>query len=245
MIRSRFELKALSFCALVLGLMALGAGGAQAEPGATWRVNGAAIPGGADLLPQLTNKEIENKIGSLLFVTNGGTHVLILCAELHFSITFGGNGAILLERFTLLGCHISLNEKLATNCQAHSPGKPNGVILSERFKGLITLDVGNDLVKLTPENSKGETSKLLAVIELGELCAIGEEINVETTALGEGLWIRDVGGNAGFLAETTTHLFQEGLSKLLALGQPAKLIGSGVAELGGIHAGLKWSGVPA
>lgn len=241
--QSKTGLRALGLCALVLGLIAFGVSNAQAETGAKWRVNGADV---GSLAPSLVITELENKTGSLLFVTKGGTHVLILCTDLDWDVLVQivGGGVVILGRVVLPGCRILLNEKVASNCQVHSPSKPNGEILSERINGSINLDVGNDLVKFTPENAAGATSKLLAVIELGELCAIGESINIETTELGEGLWVKDIGGNTGFLTESTTHLVVEGLSKLLALGQPAKLIGSAVVALGGAHSGLKWSGVP-
>jgi hypothetical protein len=243
MIRSRLGLKALVLSGLVLGMMAFATSGAQAEELAKWRVSGADV--GA-LAPQLVIKEIENKSASLAFTTKGGTGVLILCTTAAFSEggKLLGKGTISLGDITFNGCVVLLNEAPAANCKPHSPGKPVGEILTGKGKGLIMLDVGNDLVKITPETAAGAATKLFVTIELGELCAIGESVNVEATELGEGLWIKDIGGNAGFLAETTTHLIVEGLNKLLALGQPAKIIGSAIVELGGPHAGLKWSGVP-
>jgi hypothetical protein len=259
MIRSRLGLKALGLCALVLGLMAFASSAAQAEPGATWRLNAANVPNASDLLPVLEIVEIENKTASLSFTTKGGTGVLILCPFAKFEE--GGvllaQGAISLMKVVFTGCLVLLNEKAASGCKPHSPGKPSGEILTEYAKGLILLDkvtlVGGevhtyDLVMLTPEklNAKKEfeTSKLFAVIELGEECSIGESVNVETTELGESLWIKDCKGNTGFLNESTTHLIEESLNKLLALGQPAKILGSAIIGLEGAHKAMTWSGRP-
>jgi hypothetical protein len=256
MIRSRLGLKALVLSGLVLGLMAFSSS-AQAETGANWFVNGSAIS--STLLPQLEISEIENNSASLAFTTKGGTGVLILCGVAKFDE--GGqltsNGGISLGMILFTGCKVLLNEVAAPKCEAHSPGKAAGSILSEKGEGLIVLDkeviegkeVISNLVKITPKVLNAEkkvvSSKLFAVIELGASCAIGESVNVEATALGEGLWIKDCKGSTSFTTEAVTHLVEEGLNKLLALGQPAKIIGSANVVLSGAaHKGLKWSGKP-
>lgn len=251
MIRSGLGFKALMLSAFVLGLMALTTSAAQAELLAKWRVNGADV--GA-LAPQLEIKEIENKTASLAFTTKGGTSVLILCTATKFDE--GGKliaqGGISLGRVLSTGCVVLLNHVSAPNCKPKTTGKAVGELLTLKFKSLIVLDkLANgdltELVKVTPEDALGNVSRVFVHIELGDLCAIGEEILVETSSLGEGLWIKDIGGNAGFLTESVTHLAVEAdapLHKLLALGQPASIVGSAVVELCCGHAGLKWSGVP-
>ncbi len=130
------------------------------------------------------------------------------------------------------------------NCEAHSPGQPNGTILTEKVKGLMVLDttsgITNHLVKITPDEGL-----LFVLIELGPKCAIGECIKVEAKAAGEGFWFKDQLGNAGFLTEAASHLFRESLEGLKTLGVPAKIVGSAVVDLGGVHLGLTWSGKPA
>ncbi len=248
MIRSSLGLEALVLSGLVLCTMAFSATAAHAEKEAKWFVNGTAV--NDTLLPKL-GLALENNTASLSFTTKGGTGVLILCTAAEFDE--GGElaleGTLTLGRILFKGCVVLLNEVAAPKCTPHSPGKPTGEILSERGKGLIVLDkeaaATTDLVKITPENVKGETTKLFAVIELGETCAIGESVNVESTVLGEGLWIRDGGGNPGFTTEAVTHLIAEGLNKLLALGQPAKIIGSANVTLKSVgHVELPWSGKP-
>ncbi len=244
MIRSRLALEAVGLCVLVLGLMGFAAS-AQAETGAKWRVGGVDV---GSLEPKLAVSSFDSKTLGLLYVTKSGVDVLIKCETL--GISEGGaliaNGGISLGRVSFGLCSVFLNGVAATKCEAHSPGRPNGSILSERGKGLIVLDKEaestSELVKLTPENEKGETSKLLAVVEFGEFCSVGETIKVEAKELGEGLWL---GGGTGFATEGTSHLILEGLSNMRVLGQTANFVGSVFLELNGVHKGLKWSGVPA
>jgi hypothetical protein len=226
--------KGLGLCALVLGLMAFGGGVAQAETGAKWQVKGADV---GSLSPQLVIREFENETAILSFKTVGGTEVEILCkkAEIDEGGKLIANGGISLGRILFKGCVTLLNKVLSTKCKPKTAGKALGEILTEKFTGLIVLDVGNDLVKLTPD-----VGTKFAEIELGETCAPAESLPVT----GE-LFLKDCKGNASFTAEAATHLVEEGLSKLIALGQPAKLIGSAILEFGGVHAGLLWSGKPA
>jgi hypothetical protein len=234
MIRSRLGLKALVLSGLVLGMMAFATSAAQAEVGAKWQVKGADV---GSLAPQLVIEKLENETASLFFKTAGGVEVEILCKAASFDE--GGkliaNGTISLGRILFTSCVTLLNKVLSTKCKPKTAGKALGEILSEKATGLIVLDVGNNLVKLTPD-----VGTKFAEIELGETCAIGEAVPVT----GE-LFIKDCKGNASFIAEEKTHLIEEGLTKLLALGQPAKLIGSAVLALGGVHVGALWSGKPA
>ncbi len=242
MIRSRLGLKLLALGGLVLGLMAFAAS-AHAEIGAKWRVNGSDV---GSLEPKLLIKELENKSASLAFTTKGGTKVLILCTAAEFDEggKLIGNGTISLGKVKFTGCKVLLNEVAAANCEAHSPGQPNGTILSEKSEGLIVLDtttgVTNDLVKIKPDSGL-----VFAVIELGAKCSVAESVNVEVKAVGEGLWIRDCKGNTSFLTEAASHLIEEALEGLKALGVAAKIIGSAIVELEGGHNGFKWSGFPA
>jgi hypothetical protein len=254
MVRSRLGLKVLGLCALALGLMAFVANAAQAETAARWKVAGKEVTGTESFPTEI--KELEGKTASLLFTTKSGTKVTILCTEAKFDE--GGalikEGGLSLGRILFKGCVTLLNGALSPPCKPKGGGAPSGEILSERGKGLITLDKikltvegkevidTEDYVKITPENAKGEATKLFSKIELGAECAIGEFVNVESTSLGEGLWIKDCKGNGdpkkeppvpGFTTEATTHLIEESLHQLLALGQPATIDGSAIVQLTG------------
>jgi len=239
MTRPGFSIRILGLCAFVLALLVLMNNVVEAETGATWKVNGASV--GA-LEPQLEISEIESESGGLSFKTAGGKEVEIACTAA--KISEGGrltsNGSISAGRVLFTGCTTAVNGAVSASCKPRSSGKSLGEIQSEKAMGLIVLDAGNDLVKITPV-----VGKRLATIELGLECVIGETVNVEVSEAGEGFWIKDGNGNTGFLTESTMHLIVEGLSKLIALGQPAKISGSAIVQLAGAHSGLVWSGKPA
>lgn len=267
MTRSKLGLRTLALSGLVLCTTAFNATAAHAEKEANWRVNGTNVS--STLLPQLEISEIENKTASLSWTTKGGTGVLLLCTAAKF--TEGGklsaNGGITLGRINFIGCSVLLNEVAAPKCHPHSftKGELSGELLSEKFSGLTILDKEekliiinkegkeevifdriSDLVKFTPDEGK-----ILMVFLLGETCAIGETVSIEAqkneeTEEIEGLWLKDHGGNSGLTTEAVTHLVEEGLRKILALGQPASIIGSAnLALTGEVHKGLKWSGKPS
>jgi len=261
MVRSRLGLKALGLCALVLGLMAFASSAAQAEPGSTWSVlNTEAtpklflIPGANDLLPQV-NIALENNTAELLFTTAGGTKVAILCTSANFDE--GGRlqatGGISLGRILFKGCLTKLNGVTSGACKPSGggTGAASGEILTEKGKGLITLDKLpngelDEYVRIIPENSKGETTKLFSKIELGPECSIGESVPVEAETLGDGLWIKDCGPepNKSALEYKVIHLIEQALREttLLALGRPATIDGSANAFLVGEHLNFKWRG---
>jgi hypothetical protein len=252
MVRSRLGLKVLGLCALALGLMAFASSAAQAEVGAHWNIikaNGELlkIELGSTLLPKLEIKEIESNTAELLFTTKGGTKVAILCTAAHFDEAGGGlliaHGGLSLGRILFLGCITKLNGTLSSACKPKTTGKALGEILTEKGTGLIVLNGTEENVKITPDSGK-----LFAKLEMGLECSIGEIVNVETKEAGQGLWIKDCGGNASFLEEKVEHLIEEsGTKGLIALGQPATIDGSAWVRLdvGTEHKGLKWGGTPA
>lgn len=248
MTRSRFVLEGLVLSGLLIGLAMFVGGTAHAETGAKWLVNGKDV---GDLLPGLTVKEIENKTGVISWSTKGGTKVQFLCTSTNFDTggVLAANGGSTAGNVAFSGCVTLLNGVISSACKPSSPGKPLGEILSLLGKGLIVLDKLasgelTELIRVVPINAAGEVVQLFGKLQLGEECSIGEQVNVETTALGEGVWAKDVNGNTGFLTEQVTHLIVEALKKLRVLGQPAEVLGSTIVELAGAHAGMKWSGVP-
>jgi hypothetical protein len=260
MVRSRLGLKALGLCALLLGLMAFASSAAQAETNAHWNIITAAktlvqVNGTNKLFAQLEIKELEGSSAELLFTTKSGTKVSILCTSAKFDE--GGllqaSGGISLGRILFKGCLTKLNGVASGACKPSGGGtaEGSGEILTERGKGLIVLDevvagVKEDYVKITPENEKGETTKLFSQIKLGKECSIGESVPVEAKTLGEGIWIKDCGPNpnASFEEEKLEHLIEESLHQLIALGQPATIDGSALVKLAGAHLNLEWGGTP-
>jgi hypothetical protein len=226
------RLKAMGLCLMMaLGLLAF-AGSAQATVGSKWMVNGADITTNV-LLPQVQITEIENKTASLLFTTGGGTKVEILCtnAEL-INVKLKAEGSLTEGSVKFSGCLTKLNGSTSGPCKPFT-GAESGVVKTEKGLGLIILHEGAGLTLIKPE-----TGTLLATIELGEECSIGESVPVA----GE-LVLKD----AAFTTEAAEHLIAEGpLTSLTALGQPATIDGSAWVKLVGTgHEGLKWSGLPA
>lgn len=232
MIRSRLGLKVLGLCALALGLMAFVASAAQAELTAHWNVAGSPVTGANSF--QLEIREIENSTATLLFTTKGGTKVGILCQKAKFDE--GGKlikeGTLSLGRVLFEKCVVFLNEKLSSACEAHTTGQAVGNVLTEKATGLIVLDVvggqTEDYVKITPDSGT-----LLAPIEMGPECAIGTLVKVEGI-----LWIKDcpTGNKTSterFLTEDVSHLIEESLHGMTALGQPATIDGSAFVQLPG------------
>ena len=100
MMRSRLGLRAVGLCLALAGLMAVGAGSAQAEVGSYWLVKGVKV---TTLLPEL-QASLENNHGVLL-AEIGGVGIHILCTGL---TTAAGNHLLAeggwLGKVRLSGC---------------------------------------------------------------------------------------------------------------------------------------------
>ena len=251
MIRSKLGLKALGLCAVVLGLMAIAAGSAQAEKGAHWNVNGKNL-NEVKLTTLVQVKEIEE----LKDPVDPGKHLVLLTQIAKIKVKILCTGAKL-EKFELLtegsalgnieftGCKIFLNGSTTASvaCEPHT-GASKGVILTELLKGLIVLHKLasgeiDDLVLLAPDPPATQ----FVAIQLSEECAIGESIPV----IGE-FFMKDCQNL--FLKEQPTHLIEEGpLTKLFVISESEEhksvIEGSAILELEGEHKGLNWSGTPA
>jgi len=257
MIRSRFGLKAIGLCLALAGLMAVGAGSAQAEVGAKWLVAGTTV---TTLLPELQGT-LENSHGQLLGEIAGvGIHILCtsiaLVATNHLLAEGGWLGKILFN-----GCEIlrlkTLNNpatlELLKPCLPKTLGV-NDHIVTNQLKGLIrlhlllvkeiiegkevTLDLGLDTIFMLEPNE----GTIFTTIETGEECAFGEKIKVE------GKFALKDCANA-FLTDQVTHLLEEfaPLTELYLNGNKANkgtLDGSTNVSLAGVHKGLTWAGHP-
>lgn len=233
-------------CGLVIGLMAIVAGGiAQAEPLSKWTYINPTTKVLEEFTKTLEAKpilEFENKTASLLFKTKSGTHVEILCtgAEFDEGGLLGPEGKILLGRLKFTGCVTLLNGVVSKNCEPQSE-KIKGLILTKKGDGLLVLHklepsgVLDAMILLLPTD---ENTKLVE-IELGELCSIGETVPVEGHL--------DLFECKNELkVHKVTHLFEEvsTLRLLKALGQPAQVNGSINVSLGLTHKGFEWAGLP-
>jgi len=242
MIRSNLRLKALGLCAMVLGLMAFSASGAQAEPESRWMINGANVEGASPLLATIDIAEIENKSAALLTII-GGTKVDFLCIsakligaklENEGKVTNGGKvkftGCI-----TLLG---GLSEKPSVPCVPKAGGQPFGTIESNAGKGLLVLHEGKPLTRIEPSVAGGP----FATLEFGEECSLPEKVPV----FGK-LFLKDCKDEGK--VELVKHLIEQGpLTHLFVISDTvehaANIDGSAFVQLEGAHSGLKFSGLP-
>lgn len=216
--------------AIMLGLMAFSANLAQAEPGAHWNVEGAAIS--AALLPEI-NAKIVGSVTTLL-TTSGKTTVEILCT------TYSFKGAKLHElgRFTgkihKSGCKTSLNHGAhIKSCEPKSTGASLGLIETNALEGLIKLHTGGvELLELLPVNA----AMVFVTIHLGPLCAIGDLFDIKGS-----YFLKDAKGE--FSVEKKEHEFAEGpLSALLFGSNAMTLDGKFLAFLEGTHVSMNFSG---
>ncbi len=252
MAQSRLALRTFWLCVLTSGLMAIVmSSAAQAESGAHWTyIN----PSNGELeffnvaLKPLWGTKLDTSTLSFLFTTAGGTKVAITCTSIGVvgSPVLEENGSSSQAQTKYAGCKTFLNGAESKNCEPHSTGAAKGEIITKLYLLLIKLHlltVGGAVdttILLTPEtkNAKGETSAI--AIEIGELCAIGEflEVTGDQTL---------IDCQNEFSAHKVEHLFEEftKLQGLKILGQPAVTDGSHFFFLLGLHKGYKWAGLPS
>jgi len=239
---SRFRLKALGLCALVVGLMALSAGSAQATVGSSWFLGGAGL---SEPLKPEAQATLESNMGSLLTTLGGkGIHILCTAMKLIGMVIFNpGGGALGKADFS--GCEFlelvtpgGATKKNAF-CTPSAEGV-SGLIITNYIKGLIELHepsagVKEGFVKFSPD-----TGTISATIHLGEECAFGENLKIGGT-----IGVRDC--NQEFTVEKTPHLFEPVLQSLVVNEgtTAATLDGSANVRLTGIPHEKLWSGKPA
>jgi hypothetical protein len=232
-------LKLMGFSALVLSVMGLGSAVAKAEPGAFWKVNGAALNAALSVQVQAS---LENNHGILL--TNvGATKVEVLCTTIKFTDallkTLGGlSGKIHFE-----GCITKLNGSTATACVPHSPGVANGLVETNALDGLIILHEDKAGARVDQFELLAGAGAPFVTLILGKAapekneCAIGEKFEITGKT-----FLKDTQSEG--LVEKTSHLVEEGPLSGLKFGtNPMTLDGSITVTLVGAHEGMKWSGV--
>lgn len=244
MVRSRLGLKILGLCAVLVGMFAF-TGSAQAEVGATWLVNGAAVSN--TLNPALEAET--DKVGTLL-TTLGGQLIDLTCQKTKTVL-----GAHLVEplgqatgKLVFHECDfLSLKElgSPAVLQKACEPfvGANKGLIETNNITGLIKLHEGQPTLLATP------TETLFATINLGPECAFGETLKIGNgkskagVVLPSEFSLKDCEGKA--LTDLVKHLVEElkALTSLYVNGGETKatIDGSAWAFLGGAHKGMTFA----
>jgi hypothetical protein len=254
MVQSKLKLKVLGLCALALGLMAVGSVGvAQAEPGAYWgylNAKNELVKFGPTLEPVLgfeieELKDLKDPGKHLVLLTEIlKQKVAILCGELLSDLKLKAEGLVL-GLLTFHKCIFKINGVTAPACEPKFGGS-KGLIKTLELDGLIELHElkpsgeKHDIVVFEPDIG----SNAIAHIELGEECALGEEILLN----GE-LAFQDC--QKEFLVHKVVHLWEEfvPLTKLWVISNTLEhkttIDGSVNVFLTGEHLGLKWAGTPA
>jgi hypothetical protein len=172
-------LKLLGLCALVVGLMAIGASAAQAEEsGGKWTfINGSGV------LSELPDSE---PFGIRLDATSVTLLTEILKKKVEFTCTsleaVEGKlikGGTVLGKLTFKGCITKIGGATQKACEPNAEGKNPGVIKTNKIKGTLLLHKLTSGVKdkiIIAEPDTGET--FFATVQMSELCSIGESVPV-------------------------------------------------------------------
>ena len=225
MVRSRFGLKALGLCVLVLGLMGISAGVAQAE-GGKWFYEKAELK--AELKPSLEG-EID---GSATLKTKIiGKEVKFTCKEATLvSVKLEPEGKLTTGGSVKFGkCVTFLGGVESKACEPFT-GAEKGVVVTDKGKGLLALHTGGITTTIIEPEVAG---KAFGTIHMSELCSIGEEVPV----FGK-LFIKDTEVSK----ELVKHLITEGpLTSLYVISDTAehletKIEGGAKVFLGSTHA---------
>jgi hypothetical protein len=253
---TRTRLGLLALCAMVLGLIAFGAAGAQAEVGAKWLVldEEGKLKTGAELHAEVG---LETDVPGVLHTEILKIKVLFLCttiealnAELQEEGIIGNsvvtNEAGLKEgrgsQVKFSGCTIDLNGTPSPKCVPTDPVGGVGTIITKLLHALLKLHEGNDIVKILPDEGE-EFVAIKTGPAVKNECPIGTNVPV-------------IGSLALEDCENLTlvHLVEHLLEAFTPLTQlwtiskttehKATLLGSAWTFLTGEDKGLLWNGSP-
>jgi hypothetical protein len=226
------RLSGLGCALLALSILAFGIlpGLANAD---TWMVNKANVT--STLLPAIQTAEVEEMSGTKEKYMSLTSKVLGVSFEVRCTAVELVGAKLETEgrvtsgsKAKFSGCVTYIKGLLSPPCEPHT-GAEKGVIRTKALKGGLS----GGVIVLVPVEGK-----LIKVYEMGEECALGEQIPVEGQ-----LSLKDGNGEIG--SEKITHLVESGPSTVLTIFTgPVTLAGSAWLELAGAHKGMTWSGLP-
>lgn len=233
MIYRRSVLTSFCLAGLVLGLVAsFAAVSAHAEVGAQWAV------GDYDAKEKPATVQASKLEPSIkLLTTILKSSIEISCSNLELvGVELVGEGKLKeggKAKFT--GCLTKIKGVESKACAPHSIGQAAGTIESLETKGEIVLHEKGGLTRIEPKS--GET---LAVLEMSEVCALGEEIPI----LGK-LTLQD----PELATSLVEHMITQGpLTELWVISKTAEHVatvdGKAKVTLSGANAGTEWCGSP-
>jgi hypothetical protein len=245
MIRSRLGLKALGMCALVLGMMAVWAGAAQAEnTGGSWTYREK----GTETLKTFEGALAEPEIGARVDVTGvlhaealEGTKVLYECKA--FETTTGSKlkaNGVALGKLTFRECLTFLNGVHSEPCKPKEGKITTGLIKAQMLLHKLAGGTIDKILVAEGETEAGVLTKHFAFIESTATCSLGIKVLVGGTFAIEP-------------SNPTTHEEEHLVKEFLPLTHlwilsdtpehKAEILGSGWAFLRGAHVELKWAGL--
>jgi hypothetical protein len=254
MIRSRLGLKALGMCALVLGLMAVWAGAAQAEePGGTWTYleivkekneKGETIElkilktfEGALAEPEIGG-EVDT-VGVLHSEALEGSSILYECKK--FSTVAGSKlkaNGVALGKLLFSECEAFIKGKLEKACEPKEGKVTTNLIKAQMLLHKLADGTKDKILIAEPD----ETTQF-AFIESTASCALGIKVPVG------GKFAIQTGTQAEATEHKVKHLIKE-FAPLTALWiltntaeHKANILGSAWAFLTGAHVGLEFAGL--
>jgi hypothetical protein len=232
MIRSK-----LGLCAVVLGVMAMSAGSAQAA--LSWLVLDSNGANPKELKASLVGEKDSADITLLSKLL--GKKFTITCNNLEFegvSLEVGGK---LSEgsKMVYTGCELynkgTLEEPLG--CHLKSAGQPVGTITTHELKGELVS--GGSEVRIEPKTAGGPFTTMLT-----EECALPESNPIRGV-----LYLKDC--EKAMLVHAVKHLIEQGPLTAMWVGSHTaehleiSIDGSVWLKLSGAHAGLKWAAMEA
>jgi hypothetical protein len=243
MIRSKLGLKALGMCALVLGLMAVWAGAAQAEStGGSWTYINASGElktfEGALAEPEIAGEV--DVVGVLHAEALEGTKVLYECKK--FATAAGSKlkaNGVALGKLVFSECEAFLNGVLEKNCNPKEGKVTTNLIKAQMLLHKLAGGTIDKILIAEGETEAGGAANF-AVIESSALCALGIKV--------------PVGGKFAIEpSNPTTHEVKHLIKEFAPLTSTwilsntpehkATILGSAWAFLTGAHSGLKFAGL--
>jgi len=248
---TRPRLGLLALCTIVFAATAFGTSAAQAEVGSQWLL-AKLTPEGVKLITFLSaSVEFETDVPFIWHFSLIGHHVLFECSTIkavNTKLLANGSigekeGAVKGSKIKYSGCKTKIDGSTSASCEPNAGGGSPGVIETNLIHYLIVLHelaggTKDELVLALPDT--GET---YAMVEMGEVCALGEELPL----IGKHYY-KDC--ENAFLKHLLKHLWETApLTELWFVSKTeehkATFLGSWWVFLIFEHKGLHFSGDPA
>jgi hypothetical protein len=261
MTTARGACRGIGLCALVISLMAMLAGSAQAETGAKWTVSGTeagSLKAEVQLKELLKIKTEEAEATAILLTKIAGAKVWFLTHKTPelIGVKLEGEGKLTTGgKVKFTGVTTDLNEKASAVCTPLGTAGNDatlGTLTSKEAKGELVLhefkNEKSEIFKEGVTQIKPVTGNVLATFFFGEECSLPAEVPIITKKeSGKGLVLKEPKCTLG-TEEVTHEISENSLTELWTISETeehkATVDGTAVVNLVGAHLGLKWKGTP-